>query len=142
MKALSVRQPWAHAIVHLGKDIENRTWPTYLRERVAIHASGSMNAHEFHSANSFIKSVNPEFELTEDILTLGAIIGTVEIVDCVYGSKSPWFIGPCGFVLRDPIPVEPIPYRGQLGFWQVPDEIMRRLRFTEMKAASQQTGGS
>lgn len=24
--ALSVRQPWAWAIIHAGKDIENRTW--------------------------------------------------------------------------------------------------------------------
>lgn len=26
--ALSIRQPWAWAIVYAGKDIENRTWPT------------------------------------------------------------------------------------------------------------------
>lgn len=24
--ALSVRQPWAWAIIHAGKDIENRSW--------------------------------------------------------------------------------------------------------------------
>ena len=25
MKAITVRQPWAYAIMHLGKDVENRT---------------------------------------------------------------------------------------------------------------------
>jgi hypothetical protein len=26
MRALSIRQPWAWAILHAGKDIENRDW--------------------------------------------------------------------------------------------------------------------
>ena len=28
MKALSLRQPWAWAVVHAGKSIENRRWNT------------------------------------------------------------------------------------------------------------------
>lgn len=35
VKALSVRQPWAWAIVHAGKDVENRNWPTPHRGRLA-----------------------------------------------------------------------------------------------------------
>ena len=31
MKALSIRQPWAWAIINAGKDIENRQWPTKFR---------------------------------------------------------------------------------------------------------------
>jgi hypothetical protein len=27
-KALTIRQPWAHSIIHLGKDVENRSWRT------------------------------------------------------------------------------------------------------------------
>jgi hypothetical protein len=26
MKAMSIKQPWVHVILHKGKDIENRTW--------------------------------------------------------------------------------------------------------------------
>jgi hypothetical protein len=26
-KALTIKQPWVHAILHQGKDIENRSWP-------------------------------------------------------------------------------------------------------------------
>jgi hypothetical protein len=43
MKALSVRQPWAWAIIHAGKDIENWTWRTHYRGEVAIHASSKMD---------------------------------------------------------------------------------------------------
>jgi len=38
IKALSVRQPWAHAIFKLGKD-ENRPWRTHLRGRILIQAA-------------------------------------------------------------------------------------------------------
>ena len=44
--AISVRQPWAWAIVHGGKDIENRDWKASnpglrFRGAVAIHASAA-----------------------------------------------------------------------------------------------------
>ena len=31
MKALSIRPPWAWAILHAAKDVENRTWKTNIR---------------------------------------------------------------------------------------------------------------
>jgi hypothetical protein len=51
-------------------------------------------------------------------LVRGGIIGTAEIVDVVTGSESRWFAGPVGLVLRDPLPIEPIPCRGALGFFE------------------------
>ncbi len=39
MKCLSVRQPWASLIIRGTKDVENRTWDTDYRGRLAIHAS-------------------------------------------------------------------------------------------------------
>ena len=38
MKALTIRQPWADAIVHGTKRTENRTWKTTHRGPVLIHA--------------------------------------------------------------------------------------------------------
>jgi hypothetical protein len=46
MKALSVRAPWWWYILHGGKDIENRDWPTRVRGRVLIHASKWWNERE------------------------------------------------------------------------------------------------
>ena len=45
----------------------------------------------------------------------------MEIVDCVSASASPWFVGEFGFVLRDPQPLPFTPWKGQLGFFDVPD---------------------
>jgi hypothetical protein len=39
MKAMSIKQPWVHAILHEGKDIENRSWQRSFRGWVVIHAS-------------------------------------------------------------------------------------------------------
>jgi len=39
MKAISLQQPWAWAILHAGKDVENRRWNTRYRGPIAIHAS-------------------------------------------------------------------------------------------------------
>lgn len=38
-KALSIRQPWADAIIWHDKDVENRNWPTKFRGPFCIHAS-------------------------------------------------------------------------------------------------------
>ena len=39
MKALSVRQPWAHLIVTGIKRVENRFWETPYRGPLLIHAA-------------------------------------------------------------------------------------------------------
>ena len=39
MKALSIKQPWVHAILCEGKDIENRSWQRTFRGWLALHAS-------------------------------------------------------------------------------------------------------
>lgn len=102
MKALSVRQPWAYLIVSGQKDIENRTWATKYRGRIVIHASQSKG----------VRPLPPE--------CYGALVGEVDIVDCVAESESRWFTGPYGFVLANPKAYEkPIPYKGQLGLFEV-----------------------
>ncbi len=117
--ALSVRQPWAWAIIHAGKDIENRTWcSTWQRGRIAIHAAKGMTRDEYWNAHLFMwpkrRVMCPGFlELAR-----GGIIGSVELVDIVTSSDSPWFEGPYGLVLRDPQPCEFTPARGSLGFFR------------------------
>ncbi len=56
-----------------------------------------------------------------------SIFNEVDIVDCVTESKSPWFItGNYGFVLANPkLYQKPIPYKGMLGFFEVPDEVVK-----------------
>ena len=57
--ALSVRQPWAWAIIHADKDIENRSWQAVnhglrQRGRICIHAAKGMTRDEYEEAREFI----------------------------------------------------------------------------------------
>lgn len=131
MKALSIRQPWAYMILHCGKDIENRTWSTNVRGRVLIHAPKGMTQFEFddawHFANGTSGPLPPIVTANALCPDRGGIVGSVEIVDCVRRSRSPWFGGPCGFVLRNPVPLPFHPCRGALGFFdvQLPFQVCR-----------------
>jgi len=111
--ALSIRQPWAHRILHGGKDVENRDWPTRFRGSVLIHAGKGVDAED-------------RDDLTAD-MALGGIVGMVDIVDCVTGLDSKWFCGRYGFVLRDARPLAFLPCRGALGFFK-PDIDLAALR--------------
>lgn len=121
MLALSIRQPWAWLILRGGKDIENRDWPTKFRGRVLVHAAKGMTRDEFDSAAIFsFGRIGMATLPTMDMLQRGGIVGSVEIVDCVQQHSSHWFVGSYGFVLRDPLLLPFTPWRGQLGFFDVP----------------------
>lgn len=127
MKALSIRQPWAWLILNAGKDIENRDWHTHVRGRVLVHAAKGMTRSEREDAYDTARHINPYILLPELPVQRGGIVGSVEIVDCVQESESPWFFGSYGFVLRDPKPLPFIPWKGQLGFFDVPDSVINDL---------------
>lgn len=126
-KVLSIRQPWAWLILNAGKDIENRTWPTRYRGPVLIHASKGMTRAEYEDASDPLWARGGQVIDLPDMHTLdrGGIVGSVEIVDCVTHSDSPWFCGPFGFVLRNPTPLPFRPCRGALGFFNVPAETLK-----------------
>lgn len=120
--ALSVRQPWAWAIIHAGKDIENRSWQAVnrgleFRGRVAIHAAKGMTRAEYDDAADFMETLHVVCPLPADLFR-GGIIGSVDIVDVVKESASPWFFGPRGLVLQEPHSCEPFEAPGALGFFQ------------------------
>jgi hypothetical protein len=84
IKALSVRQPWAHAILYLGKDVENRSKPTHVREGILIQASLRMERPELDAA--------AKLGLDPGKLVRGVVVGSVRIVGCVKNAKSRWAI--------------------------------------------------
>lgn len=132
--ALSVRQPWAWAIMYAGKDIENRSWQAVnhglrQRGRIALHASKGLSRLEADEFLNFYVDLEVEHKLKLPRLPSwadlhrGGIIGSIEVVDVVSESDSPWFFGPRGLVLRDPQPCKFIPAIGMLGYfeWQPAD---------------------
>ena len=124
MRALSIRQPWAWLIVSGHKDVENRTWATRFRGRVYVHAGKlPMAAGSFPAQEEYVRRAG--IWLPED-LPMGAIVGEVEIMDCVDFSESPWFCGPYGWVVAGAVRYEtPIPCRGKLGFFRVDEKLIR-----------------
>jgi hypothetical protein len=133
LKTISIRQPWAHAIIHFGKRHENRTWKTDYRGPVLLHAAKGMSRAEYEEfalwwINDFPHQHDeavPMMMPTMGGLLRGGIVGRAKIVDCVTKSDSPWFFGPFAFVLDKVEELPFVAYRGELGLFDVPDELLR-----------------
>ncbi|MBD8671563.1 ASCH domain-containing protein [Pseudomonas lurida] len=123
MKALSIRQPWAWLILNGGKDVENRSRNTKLRGRFLIHASQGMTRAEYNAASWIAGPLGITLPPFEE-LDRGGIVGSVELVDCVDSSTSPWYMGEKAYILRDPRPIPFLPYKGQLGFFEIPTHLL------------------
>src|SRR5690554_6301238 len=99
MKALSIKQPWASLIAYGIKDVENRTWKTSYRGRIYIHASGKpictfFSKHTLRNIGFTEEMINALLEsdclINTEVKKLSAIIGEVDIVDCVINHPSIW----------------------------------------------------
>jgi hypothetical protein len=140
VKALTIIQPFAELIVSRAKRIENRHWFTLYRGPLAIHAG---KATKYGGESVF--DIAREYGVNAKSLHFGAIIGVVDMVDCVEVScqdqllipqaareKYPWMQdhehteGPMCFVLENPRRLrDPISYRGQQGLFNVPDNFVK-----------------
>lgn len=130
MKAFTVYQPYAHAIITGLKQYETRPRRTHIRGRVAVHAGrlDEVHATKHLSSNDFWALMAEIGGKTD--LPRGAVVGTVEIVDCVpveeiihtlsererlLGDYSP---GRFAWELRNPVAFSvPIPAKGKQGWW-------------------------
>lgn len=117
MKTLSIRQPWAWAILNLGKDVENRTWRSHYTGPLLIHAGQQYD----HAGDLWLAQNGYDVPTME--LHRGGILGRVVMSGCVNNLDSPWFFGPWGFLLEKP---EPLPFyscKGRLGLFDVDMEV-------------------
>lgn len=90
MKALTIKQPWASLIANGIKDVENRTWRTKYRGRIYIHAAGCPAKGFLSLLNKDqVNDLQSKTDLSFDF-PYSAIIGEVDIVDCVVHHPSIW----------------------------------------------------
>lgn len=98
MRSLTIKQPWASLICTPSADdptkgikpIENRTWKTNFRGRIYIHA-GSQKKFNIQLTDDQTKAAIPVLKTAfDDTMHFGAIIGEVDIVDCVINHPSIW----------------------------------------------------
>lgn len=87
MKALTIKQPWASLIVEGIKDIENRTWRTNFRGRIYVHAAQTNVLKVISKMDDQQLKLTSSHELD---LHYSAIIGEVDIIDCVLNHESVW----------------------------------------------------
>lgn len=92
MKVLTVHQPWAWALVHGLKPVENRSWrlpPSLLGRWVAIHAGQAFDRADFAKAAAW--SGHPVEDVgvweTGGVVT-GAIIGAVRFLGVVRAGEQ------------------------------------------------------
>ena len=128
MKALTIKQPWADLIIAGIKDIENRTWKTSYRGRVLIHTSKSPCSRGDLDAcplSALSENINLD-KYAPGRFTNGAIIGSVDIVDCVMNHPSEWAEkGVYNWVLANPVKFEKpiLNVKGTLGLWDYKGNI-------------------
>lgn len=134
--ALSIRQPWAWAIIHADKDVENRTGHAmrhlrpHLPCRVAIHASAGVTKAEWREAWAFMGVLGIETPRPGE-MQLGGIIGTA-LISGVVGRRderakaSRWFAGPHALVLDEVEPCEFVSAKGDRGLfpWRPSPELV------------------
>ena len=132
-KAISIKQPWGYLIASGVKDIENRTWKTKFRGRILLHSGAKVDNRQMIELftvdqwYSFFPSDKTEYMLERKWQT-SAIIGSVEIVDCVQNHPSIWAEeGVWNWVLANPIlfkkPI--LNVKGKLSFFipQLPENV-------------------
>ena len=134
--AISLYAPWAWAILHLGKDVENRGlyFPAY-QGWVFLHASKTLTRPKMVAEMAAVERmagragkssmVQADFSVDRLMAMQGHIVGLVELTGKVLSSESPWFVGPAGLTLgRRMTLVTPVPAKGALGIWRAPADVI------------------
>ena len=127
MRAITLKQPWLFTITDLDKWVENRTWKIpddLLGEWVALHAGKSHDQAEWDSAEAIHGQPLPHDIVFGAITSVVTFTHIVTRAMQVTGFKRKWFFGPYGWVIGEKYVLDgPIPCRGMLSLWTVPEEI-------------------
>jgi hypothetical protein len=120
--ALSVRQPWAWAILFGGKVIENRSLGAIRAGHmkpgvICLHAAKGMTEKEYRwglwRLDRHGVRCPPPAELPRS-----AIVGLIEVTGIITKSDSEWFGGKAGLSIANPRAITPIPAAGALGYFE------------------------
>lgn len=153
MRAMTVRQPYAWAIMHGGKTVENRSRNIAgsYRGPIAITSSRGADVDALADPGIVIAVTLRKLFGPDDCMASnsppGAILGVVDLVDVhlsdVYaevfdlhhersGQCSPWALQDSWhLMLANPRPLPtPIPVRGRLGLWTLPDDVAAQVEET------------
>lgn len=139
MRTLSIRQPWCWLITRPDlttpearaaalaadriKPVENRDWATGYRGDFLIHAGASIVQRDYREVQAYLRAeLGIEVPDFTDLAQVprGGICGVSTLTDCVTDHSSRFFMGEYGFVLANSRPLPFVPWKGQLGWFDVP----------------------
>lgn len=138
MKAITLRQPWAWAVMHGGKDVENRTRNIVGSYRGPVAITAGVARVEGAAWSEVERISEKRFRLEDE--RFGVVLGVVDIMDVHLSDTraetwdstnersvqcSPWALPESWhIVLANPRPFPaPIPVKGRLGLWTLPDDV-------------------
>lgn len=115
--AITLQQPWAWAVMHAGKDVENRFWRPLAPFLMLVHAGRKFDEEGAEWMTS-------EGLILPDNFDEGVIIGAIRVTGWSQDSESPWAIpGFWHWNLEGPLPATvPIACRGRPGFFPPPPD--------------------
>jgi hypothetical protein len=123
MKTITIHQYWADAIFDYGKDVENRTWipDNNYRGSLLIHAGKSTK-----SLNTSNQAILRKTGLTpSNNPVMGAIIGKVDLIDCIRTSQSDWAMpDQWHWILKNPVRCQPYYCSGQFKLWEFDESLL------------------
>lgn len=133
--AITLWPEWAHAVAHLGKDVENRCWPPprwLVGKRIAIHAGAHVGGRKgrvaLHEGLDALRGMMLRAGVTgrpnPDVIALRQIVATATVGEPVRDSPSPWAVPgewhwPLLGVQRVSVPWQ----RGAQGLWRLPEGV-------------------
>jgi hypothetical protein len=144
MKALTMTQPWASLVALGHKRVETRSWQTINSSfsTIAVHAAKGFPAY----AREFAEEERALGRLPAR-LPFGAVVAVARVLDCrrteaVAGTLSglerrlgdyswgrwAWMLGEV-YALA-----EPVPCRGALGLWRLPEDVLEAVRAQRSKS--------
>lgn len=145
MRALTLWQPWAWAVVAGHKPVENRLWPppaNMMGVPFAIHAGKRWD----RKGEVAIGAAGVALPATDPLVDArGAVIGIATVERVVRSTATPgfdsshpgtltdyerlWYFGPYGWLLRDVVRLsKPVPCRGFQLFWTLPVDVQAEVR--------------
>lgn len=146
MKAITLIQPWASLIVLGHKTIETRSWHTNYKGEILIHAglkkiivdeSSYQLLTELENIPGFVKNypelpygaiigkatIEESFLMTEEYISLMQAAPGINKQQLSFGHFEP---GRYAWRMSNPIVFKkPIPCRGALSLWNVPEDIIK-----------------
>lgn len=141
MRGLSLSQPYAWAMLHAGKGLENREWPPsdeVIGKRIALHAAKSFDDKGVFMLDRLGIIERPTEYQRSAIVGVGTVeYARTELAKVPEAERRWWIDRPnnYGWIISNRIALPaPIPWDGQLGLWLVPPviehEIERQLSGT------------